>query len=110
MDYTSGTYLIVAKKYWTCLDCGQLIPIGQQHFVRILADSRFQVNSKGVQYQNKSYSRWHLKCALRLNNLSSSEKDLLGPTLLVLHASQEAQEGLNYTEKGKECMKSEKVA
>ena len=92
MQTKAGTYIRFGKKEWICADCGKIITTNFKHFVRISIDTKVSEDCYGEPYYKVLYKRWHIECALALNDLNDYEKTLLGPHLLALHEAQDAQE------------------
>ena len=77
-DYTTGTYIIRAHKFWSCVRCSQMITYGVTHFVRIKEYGDQLKRSDGKEYRKKNYYRFHLNCARHLPDLNQFESSLLG--------------------------------
>lgn len=77
MEYTEGSYIISGRKNWICEKCKKPIFNGKKHFARVKEVSEPKKRSDGKLYTEKKYYRYHLKCALSLNNLSNKEINLI---------------------------------
>ena len=91
MEYRTGSYVIVGQKQKTCEHCKSGIAPGQKQFIRVRESKDLSYTSNGESFYRKTYQRWHLKCAILIQNLNEYEKQLLGPTVLSLHAAQDAR-------------------
>ena len=81
MEYKQGSYIILANKEWICKKCEQKIPIKRHHFVRIKILGEEISKKTGNSFVKKQFKRFHLECALTLNDLNDYEKDIINKTL-----------------------------
>jgi hypothetical protein len=77
-NYTTGTYLLECRKQWVCECCHEFIPKGTVVFTRIVCFGPVKTNQHGESYQEKTYTRFHQRCALGLPDLTRQEHDILG--------------------------------
>jgi len=76
-DYTTGTYIIRARKPWLCSGCNGKIIFGTAHFVRVKEYGDILRSGDGKDYRKKNYHRYHLNCARCLDDLNHFETGLL---------------------------------
>jgi hypothetical protein len=69
--YKTGSYIVFSKKEHICKKCEQAISSKIYYFGRCLQDN--------LHYN--SWTRWHLECALELEDLNDYEKNIIGQKL-----------------------------
>jgi hypothetical protein len=108
MEYKTGSYIMVGRKFWPCFCCKKSIPPGEKSFVRVVEDKKESFDAQGVKYHRKNYSRWHIECALALRDLNQYEKGLLSFYFLQPQSRLEAPGATNYVKEALEAAKVEK--
>lgn len=79
MEYRTGSYLMEPRNNWPCAcGCAVVIRGGEKIFARIKCYGPVKKRSDGKEYQEKTYARYHLGCALKLTDLSPEEHRLVG--------------------------------
>ena len=77
MEYSNGTYLIQGHKPYCCEKCKQLILLTKA-LVRVKCFGPVLTRKHdGKSYQQKTYTRYHIDCAVLLPDLNEKEKVLL---------------------------------
>lgn len=88
-DYKTGSYLLKGTKPWLCQTCSKPIVVAERCFARIMEHGPELKRWDGQLYRNKTYTRWHLECALQLDNLNQFEHNLLGEYFKTAKPTQE---------------------
>jgi hypothetical protein len=82
MDTEAGSYVREVRKMWGCEECKKLIDLHSKCFVRVKEIGSPIKDQNGHMYRKKEYKRWHLNCALKINDLNTYEKRLLDPVIM----------------------------
>lgn len=93
-SYKTGTYLFISRKIWKCECCNDYMPIGEKVFTRIKCFGPFKKNKYGESYQEKTYNRFHLKCALSLTDLNEEEHIILGEYFKTVKTQEKKEESI----------------